>query len=284
MKPILIHVHVFYPELLSEIQLALESFQPYPHELWITYVEGNQEIAKGLSHFERVIPVPNQGYDIGPFIQILNQVDLTKYSYIAKIHTKRNLTKWTFLKHMPVSGSRWRNYLLSYSRPENLAACLDAFDREPSLGMVGHHALIHNTEPGDTNAWEEGKKLLHRCGLEEKNSHFVCGTMFICRAALMQPVKDVLSDVEFETPSRAIRCSISHAVERLLGMCITSQGYEIKDVYTPIKDRKKLKIKGILEYICYNICRFFYLNKTTGSGKRIIKIAKIPVYYSKKAN
>ncbi len=281
MKPILIHVHAFYTELLPEIEKAIKSFEPYPHEVWVTYVEDNQEMAKALSHFERVIPVPNRGYDVGPFVKVLNSVDLSKYSYIAKLHTKRDLKKGTFLKNVPVSGPLWRNYLLSYSKPKNLAACIAAFEADPTLGMVGHHALIHNTDPGDEDAWEGGVELLHRCNLEERNSHYICGTMFMCRAELMQPIKELLANEEFEIPTRKVPYSISHAVERLLGMCVTAQGYEIKDVYTSGKDRWLLRLKCFLLPLPYKILRFLYQNKETINGSRIVKIVKIPVYYSK---
>lgn len=109
MKPILIHIHVFYEELLPEIEKCLESFAAYPHEIWVTYVEENENVRDALKHYERVIPVPNRGYDVGPFIHILRQVSLDKYSYIAKLHTKRDLPEQDiYMKNVRIGGSRWR--------------------------------------------------------------------------------------------------------------------------------------------------------------------------------
>lgn len=281
MKPILIHVHAFYIEMLPEIRRILASFREYPHEIWVTYVEGNDEMPRALEDFEHVLPVPNRGFDVGPFVRVLNAVDLSQYSYIAKLHTKRNIMQQTFVKKVLVSGARWRNYLFSYAEPQNLPRCIAAFETTPTLGMVGHHVLIHDAEPATPEAWEWSRQMLASCGLQEKNSRYICGTMFMCRAELMLPVRNLLADEEFEIPDRELKFSISHAVERFLGMVITAQGYDIRDVYTPESERRALHLQNLFYYICHRIWRFIYLRKENKNGGCIIKLLKIPVYYKK---
>lgn len=35
--------------------------------------------------------VPNLGFDLGPFVYALDKVNLSDYSYVIKLHTKRDI-------------------------------------------------------------------------------------------------------------------------------------------------------------------------------------------------
>ncbi len=93
MKPILAIVHVYYPEIWPELEECLLNIT-VPYELYVTTNEQNKDIQNDVlklkkdAHFEIV---ENRGYDVGPFMQIINKINLDDYSYVVKLHTKRNL-------------------------------------------------------------------------------------------------------------------------------------------------------------------------------------------------
>lgn len=115
MKPILIHCHIYYPKLWKEFKECILNISAlYRYKLFVTMVEKNSDIEDDImKNFpnNKIEIVDNRGYDIGPFIHVLNQVNLDEYSYIIKLHTKRNVeSKKEAIRQM--YGSIWRENLL----------------------------------------------------------------------------------------------------------------------------------------------------------------------------
>lgn len=111
---------------------------------------------------------------------------------------------------------------------------------------------------------------------------FIAGSMFICRAELLTNFRDTLANVEFEIPSREHPSTLSHAAERLLGHSVTASGFAIRDVYSPGSAKLLFRIKTLSQYALFAIRRFLYQKKSTRKGTTIIKICKIPVFFSHK--
>ncbi|MDO5462365.1 MAG: rhamnan synthesis F family protein, partial [bacterium] len=79
MKPILIHTHVYYADMWTEQRDCIASFEDYPYTLYVTLLEGATEIKdKILADYPnaKILFVENRGYDIWPFIHVLNNVNL----------------------------------------------------------------------------------------------------------------------------------------------------------------------------------------------------------------
>lgn len=124
MTPILIHVHVYYPELWGEVCEYLRSLAGVPHECVVTVPEGRVDILsalKGDNRVSRIIEVENRGYDIAPFVQVINGVNLGGYSYVIKLHTKRDMPGDVYLKPLPFNYGYdyWLRYLLSFCSEEH---------------------------------------------------------------------------------------------------------------------------------------------------------------------
>lgn len=283
---ILIHAHVYYVDMWSQIRAFLDQEALCHAELWVTYVGNQEQLKKEVLQFAptaHVLQVPNKGYDIAPFVEVCKQARLENFDYCIKIHTKQDMEPRMFLSSDPslgwidLTGSKWRDKLLLFLQTQNLTACLKAFKNNKRLGMVAFKELIFTNEPADKNAWNWGIELLQEAGLKLKSPAFVAGSMFMCRAALLQPAINLLSEKQFEQPSREIACSISHAAERFLGFCISAQGYSIEDVFTTTEELRKLSIHKKLK----PLLRFFYQHKKNNNGRNIIKICKIPVFVGK---
>lgn len=93
---ILIHAHIYYPEMWEELRRNIIVItQTAECELYITLVKACPEIAEAAKKLPcpaHIILVENRGYDVGPFIHVLNQADLKQFTYVVKLHTKRDIT------------------------------------------------------------------------------------------------------------------------------------------------------------------------------------------------
>ncbi len=288
MKPILIHIHIYYTHLWPELRECVELVDSLnlQFQLVITTVGEMTKLADEVTTRwpeAELRVVPNLGYDIAPFAEVLNHVDLTRYRYCIKLHTKRDVVWDASIGAVCVGGNRWRQYLLSFMKRENMEAVLRAFESQPTLGMVGHHALICSREPYDEHAWKLSEHWLNTGGFALSSStyahKYIAGSMFMCRAELLGVVRDILKGKEFEMPKPERISPISHAAERLLGHAVTAAGYEVRDVYTPAIERMGFRWKHLLLRSVHRLMRFVFQRKRTKSGKLIVKICKIPVYY-----
>ena len=280
MKPVLVHIHVYYTEQWADLYARLSRLPEIDFDLWVTYCAAGSAFAEQVvadAPAAHVLEVANVGYDIAPFMEVLKRVKLEDYSYCIKLHSKRSMPAGSLLGAYDVGGGVWRELLLSFLAPPNFCRCLETFIADETLGMVGHHALIWRREPDDKVAWRQAVQLLESTDLPYRNSAFVAGSMFMCRAVLLKPLVSILGTAEFEPANRESPTSLAHAAERLLGFVITSQGYSVMDVYTPACDRFLLWMKGLGRHLQ----RFVYQRKVTRKGKLIIKICRIPVYSAK---
>lgn len=227
---IAIHAHVFYPELWDELASCIRNFQGYPYDLFVTTPHPDETLKKQiLSDFPdanyRVLE--NRGYDVGPFMEFLNGLDLDKYDFIVKLHTKRDYNGIVNLRHF--KGSEWRIRLLDFcSSPENLSRTLAAFDKDPLVGMLSHGSLI--TDVGDfledTSVRQSADMLLEDMGLIPRGHRFVAGTCFIVRASLIKPLVGRFKLSDF-TAGGDHRYSLAHILERLFGYLVSAQGCQI---------------------------------------------------------
>jgi lipopolysaccharide biosynthesis protein len=280
MKPILVHVHIYYTNLWPELIPYLKNISPYKYELFISMVEHNEDIQQNiLNHFPNanIEIFKNIGYDVAPFIDILNRVNLDDYSYIIKLHTKRDMPLESRNNCHNVSGNKWRNYALSILSSKNhFQKILNNFKTKEYLGMVNDYRLIINNEPKTHEAIKKSaKSLFKKMQLSYSNITFIAGTMFIARASLLKPIQTLnLTMQDFEIPDRSLETSMAHTIERLLGMVIKAQNYEIKDCITN-------KYFQYYHNLYVKIYFFIYRKKITKNGYMIIKLFKIPVYYKK---
>ena len=294
MKPILVHVHVYYTELWKELESCLHNLVAYPCEIYVTYVKNDAAFeaqVRAFGHGISLIKVENSGYDIAPFLHVLRQVDLRKYSYVAKLHTKRDMPEHMWLEGRSAIGeSKWRDYLLEpFSKPETLTCCLHALETTPQLGMVAHHRIIlrRRQDKSHAGAYHLITAFCAQNHISLKNAKFVAGSMFICK---VHPLERIVGIVEkeqltFDNPDpRHVRVDSAHVLERVLGYIFTSEGLEIRDVFSTRKER----FLSVLHTLCHishvivwQIFRFIFQIKRTKSDRFIVKLLRAPVWWGK---
>src|SRR5690606_7175456 len=91
-KPrVLVHVHLFYVDQLDVMLRAVDNLVDCEYDLFVTMVEPDEGVETSIGEAvpgARVLLVPNVGYDIYPFLHVLQHVRLSEYQFILKIHTK----------------------------------------------------------------------------------------------------------------------------------------------------------------------------------------------------
>lgn len=233
---VLIHLHVFYSDQIPYFLEKLRNVHSCDCQLFVTYVD--KAVAAELTEFERLFEsvelmhVENAGFDIFPFLKVVRNVCLSDFDYVLKLHTKnRRDAERSTVYSVEVPEYVWRDQLVDalLSSREKWLSLLRILAENRSIGAIAAKEFIfsidENNERANYNLVEEMTAL----GLDA-GSHYVGGSMFLSRAYPFERL-------EFWKPSADIdesKCLVSgghksnaHVVERLLGLVIENDGFEI---------------------------------------------------------
>lgn len=269
-----------------ELKECIHNIEPHPFKLFVTMVEKHTDIWDDIlidfpnTHVE---VVENRGYDIGPFVHIINQVNLDDYSYIVKLHTKRDLEIGN-TGFRGLDASKWRNALLSFIKTtEVFNQYLNVFEKNPNIGMQAHHTVIVHHDFFDEKAKKRMKQYLIEKHLPNIKYAFVAGTMFIARASIFKDIQNLhLTFSDFPDPKGEHKTQLAHVMERLFGYFVYKNKFVIRDGLLKPRTEKQYHQKEYIKIkFIYPIIRFFYQKKITKSGKMIVKICKIPIFVRK---
>lgn len=276
MKPILVVMHIYYSELSAELINCLKNIA-VPYDLYVTTVEKNKRIVKDIFNFNKNAHfevVENKGFDVGPFLHVLNKVNLNHYRYVVKLHTKRNMPIGAMCHYYDMSKDKWRKYAQEFIKTKNnFKAVLRALENNPKIGMIDNYHLIAGKETDE--AAQKAVALLKKCEIEAKRFGYVAGTQFIVRANILKPLKKLnLKMADFElSDSTHQQVGLAHVMERVFGCLVLNQGYEIKDI---------LNKKPIFDCLFFRKLLFFvYRKKVTKNNVLLIKIFKIILWRKK---
>lgn len=278
MKRLVVHLHLYYLGQLPEIMNYLSGLKGTDYDLFVTMVERSE---KAISQIKAVCPdthviiVPNYGYDVGPFIEFLHRIDLNKYDYVLKIHTKGDVSK----NHICLNGRRmdnklWKKILFDalLKDKERVQNNLAVLEQNPKIGMLSSKYCITKKERTYKKLLPQINKALTDCGFEQVGQvQFVAGTMFYVRAKLLAPLlKYTIKDFS-KTDGSVKEGTFAHVVERLLGALVQAQGYSIDGIQYDRYNK---------EFIRAALKHFLFQKKQT-QNHTLIKICKIPIYSKK---
>ena len=275
MTKILTHVHLYYTAMWPEIKTRLKNIGA-DYDLFVTLTAENESLRHDILTFKPdadVAVVANRGFDVAPFIDILNRVDLDDYDYIIKLHTKRDMPVGTIRNGFDVSGNKWREYLYSFLQSDEVfEKVLKSFKADAKLGMIADYRLIIKNEKKNRNVVEKAYEILNAHGIKaDAPLSYVMGTMFMARAQLFKFLKRLsLTGTDFAVGERGAD-PLPYAMECVFGYLVGAQGMQIKD---PLHT----KAYQIISRVCSVIGHFLYRKKVGYDGKTIVKICKIPVW------
>lgn len=274
MSRILTHVHVYYARMWPEIETRLQNITE-PYDLFVTMPPENEPLRADVLRFKPdadVRVVENRGFDVAPFIDVLNRVDLNKYDYVVKLHTKRDMPYGFSLEGYDMSYGKHRSCLMNFiNSVDNFKKCLKAFDHDERLGMIGDFRIICKKDRKGKEVVRKGRELLVKAGFPDMEPPFILGTMFFARAELFNAVYKLNLTFDEFTESVRGKDILPYGLEAFFGFMVAAQGYAIKD---PLHS----KTYQIAARVCSVIGRFLYRKKIGYDGKTVIKICKIPVF------
>ncbi|MDT2459464.1 rhamnan synthesis F family protein [Enterococcus avium] len=229
---ILVVLHMFYPDSWIEISEYLENLRPYDWQLIVTFPEMS-EINIDIENIKRYKPdaifksFPNKGYDIGPFILALKDIDLSEYDIIIKLQSKGVKRKLLYIYNQAFYGRNWfSNLYEGCLGSQNIHTSIDLLMGDNNYGYVCAKNLIVNDPLYKENIVK--KNLYEHNLFVPKTYKFIAGTCFIARPFLLQELKDgYFSSKSFDPIPRSRGMSLAHVLERYFTILGDSKGYQI---------------------------------------------------------
>lgn len=278
-------VHVYYPELWPEISSCLRGIEL--RDLFITYSEDSvADLVRRDFPQAHFVKCANCGFDVWPFLSVINRLDLAAYDGVLKLHTKRDIGFACRLHGKNMSGSRWRTQLLSFVRGErSWIKTLKLLEQDPSVGMIGPvNCLLSRRSMGksELRTYDQAVRLARKIYAPREKfngARYVGGTMFLARPQIFRRLKGLYTESDFEEPRKVHGETFAHQLERFFGLCVVAEGFRATDPEDSI-DTWRVQ----LDFFCYELLDwlkdFFFQCKVTARGHRLVKILKVPVWHS----
>ncbi len=282
---IAVHLHLYYLEQTDYFIGKLRNIGTTPFDLFVTMVVDNAAIQQKIRAFKpdsQIWIVENRGYDVGPFIDFINRINLDKYDYILKLHTKGGASSWATnmkLNGFCLNNTDWRHLLMQavLKNRAQVIRNLKRFEKDATISLIGSSACRSDKFSLYKKLLPQINGIIERCGLAPiANCEFIAGTIFWARAKIFKPLQGRFCLTDFEpTDGHVKEGALAHAMERVFGILATQKDGRIEGVKAPFLFFVKHSINWLL--------RLIYQNKKSG-GKHIIKILRIPVYHKKEVS
>ena len=221
-------LHLFYPALWPEIRSALSAL-PEPAALYLTVPDfaatpALQDIVREWPGPVQVVPLPNRGRDVRPFMHLLHSGLLDRHAWVCKLHTKRS-------PHMQ-DGSRWRQASLQGLLAGHVQ--LASLQNDASAGLLCAAAdLVMPEDRARWNRHSDGhlRRFLRHAGWPQQPGGwpFAAGTMFWVRPQALRLLRvPALSRLHaYEAEMAQTDGTFAHAMERLIGLAVQRAGYGV---------------------------------------------------------
>ena len=253
-KKIAVQIHLYFPELISEIISYLNNI-PFPFDCYIsTSSEEKQKIIqsefdKKCNSASNVVEVfENKGRDVLPFLkQMKERID--EYDYLCHLHSKKSETiEW---------GDEWRYHLFNNLMGSSafVETIFDDFEKDEHLGMVFPevYPLIQLAARWN-GTFDSVKDILSDMNIQcelPREPIFSAGTMFWARTKAIKPIFELDWDAyHFPGEDGQIDFTPAHAIERLWVYMVQSQNFTYKIVQNAIALSQTFDKKRTLIYQC----------------------------------
>ena len=277
MKKILIHAHVFYSDMWEQVASCISNIHE-DSDIYVTLVGQNEELReKILAHFPdaHIVIVDNVGFDVAPFARILDAVDLEDYSYIVKVHTKRDVKADERILGVELGGSRWREKLLSFiSSREAFVEALTLMEKKSDVGMVADDDVVFGSYLTDHKTYYDISEFLKKQGWKPCRYAYVAGTMFIARASCFRAFKGLLQSMDFGTSANRSP-QLAHVLERLFGYTVYASGMRIAST-TPIS--RRLMKASTYQKAFRSLLHYVFRKEATADGRLTVRLMGVPIY------
>lgn len=149
MSKLLTVLHVFYHDQVDYFIDKLSNINGIEWDLVVTYSEFSAETEAKLKIFKpdvKMLQVGNAGYDVWPFIQVIQNIDFDEYEYVLKLHTKGQSKQR--LNGVNFKEWLWRDLLVKalLKSRSRFAACIRLLETQSDIGMLCSYELYKDMD------------------------------------------------------------------------------------------------------------------------------------------
>lgn len=235
---IAVHLHVYYVDVLDELLDAVAQlpsaklFVSTPHDIAPIKAAVQARFPDAI-----VWHCPNQGKDIGPFIDAIHRFNLPQYDLVFKLHSKKSHNAASYMQVIRdlfgqdiKDGEDWRRKLITplAGSPAQVQAILNEFGAQPQIGMIGAEQFLCTAPDADTAAYNT---VCERLGIAPQPLFFG-GTIFWIRGAVLQRFIDANFTLDDFSPAHqgAVENTLEHQLERVFGALVQSEGLTVQGI------------------------------------------------------
>ncbi|KFI25135.1 rhamnan synthesis F family protein [Paenirhodobacter enshiensis] len=217
-------VHVWHLDVLDDLAAAADNLPPGV-DRFVTVPDSfsaaqRARVATALPGAV-LVAVENAGQDVGALFQLMGKVDLGRYDFICKIHTKKGM-------NMP---EIWRTALFggvlgSAAQAGHIVA---RFRADPQLMLAGARQLfLHGPSYLFKNA--EGlvgafAPMIGTADIREMDWGFIAGTCFWIRTSVL--TRMAACEPRFRAGDYTTDGTLAHAAERMFGLAVALSGGKV---------------------------------------------------------
>jgi glycosyltransferase involved in cell wall biosynthesis/lipopolysaccharide biosynthesis protein len=214
-------VHVWHLDTLDDLSTACANY-PADADRFVTIAdslppEDRQRIADRFAGAQ-LVAVRNVGQDVGALMQLMDQVDLSRYGFVCKIHSKKGLK-------MPEA---WRRTLLRgvLGSRRQVDQIIAGFRDDPQVMLAGARQLFLY---GPAYLWKNADGIENLAGpllqgfdFRSQDWGFVAGTCFWIRTGILLRLKAL--QIDWQPGAYADDGTPAHVLERMFGMMVAIDG------------------------------------------------------------
>lgn len=232
MSKLLTVLHIFYHEQVDYFIDKLSNVNGIDWDLVVTYSSYSAETEAKLRDFKpdlMMVEVGNAGYDVWPFIQVIQNVDFSEYDYVMKLHTKGQSKQR--LNGLHFKEWLWRDLLVNaiLRSKKRFASCINLLEKSPDVGMLCSYELYKDMEGVLPEESDMLKEEVERISLDICEGSFCAGTMFLARLDAFKRLKDIeFTDELWGNLNKSHGSgTLAHVYERILCLMVVAEGYKI---------------------------------------------------------
>jgi lipopolysaccharide biosynthesis protein len=222
--------HIFYFHLIDEVMHAIGELDlDFDLLFTVTRKPGMEAaMARVRARFPTaaVLPLPNLGRDVFPFVWLAGTGALARYAAVCKIHSKKSVLR--------ADGDRWRRALLeaTLGKPAHVRSMIDAIRSDQAVGLItADEQIVEGEEYWGPNR-ERTAELCARIGVDI-NAYplrFASGSIFWLHPAVIERLNGLRLTIEdFEEETGQIDGTTAHSLERAIGYIVQSLGLQMHE-------------------------------------------------------
>lgn len=223
-RDIAVLLHLHYTDMWEEIITYLDNFGDNKFDLYISITNTEEEIVdRILAVYPKanIFLFDNRGRDIFPMIKIMKQIINFEYSAVCKIHSKKSLYRDDGTK---IKDELFNAVLGTRSVVEEM---INTFKTDKDIGLIINEKYnIKHTEWNMRYNKDICVVLENIFNVDFEESSFPAGSMYWFRPEALKQICNIESK-HIPLEEGWSDGTVMHAIERFIGILVTSNNYKI---------------------------------------------------------